>query len=306
MGSVLRNMTFGEYLKSYFHLFDSPLRYINGYKNGISVMFHLLQNQFPFQGVLKNGKKITIHNYYEAYLTSFNILNGYKIEDDLITISTKNFPNVKLHLENNNGDVHGVFFEEVYDFLKVKDKIVLDIGANIGDSSIYFALKGAKKVIALEPFPKNNNAARKNIELNHLSDKITLLTAGCSGKKGEILLDPNQEGAGSATDFVANGIKIPLKTLEEIITEFEIPDDSIMKIDCEGCEVDVILSSNKNILKKFSQIEIEYHYGYKDLKEKLENCGFDVSVSPPLFLRNRQSNKSMYFGYLYAQNLSKI
>jgi hypothetical protein len=79
-----------------------------------------------------------------------------------------------------------------------------------------------------------------------------------------------------------------------------------MKVDCEGCEIDVILSSDKKILKKFSQIEIEYHYGYKDLKYKLENCGFKVVTSPPLFLRNRQSNKSMYFGYLYATNISKI
>jgi FkbM family methyltransferase len=306
MGSILQNMTLAEYLKSYLHLLDSPLRYIRTYKNGLSVILHLLQNKFPFKGVLKNGEKISIHNYYEAYLASFNILHGYKIEGDLISLSTKDFPDVKLHLENNNGDVHGVFFEQVYDFLKVKDKIVLDIGANIGDSSIYFALKGAKKIIALEPFPKNNNTAKKNIELNHLSDKITLLSAGCSAKKGEISLDPNQEGAGSATDFVTDGVKIPLKTLEELIHEFKIPDDSIMKVDCEGCEIEVILSSDKKILGKFSQIEIEYHYGYKDLKNKLENCGFKVVTSPPLFLRNKQSNKSMYFGYLYATNISKI
>ncbi len=302
MGSVLRNMTFGEYLKSYLHLLDSPLRYMRTYKNGIFVMFNLLQNKFPFSGVLRNGEKIIMHNYYEARLTSVNIFRGYKIEGDLISLSTKDFPDVHLHLENNNGDVHGVFFEQAYDFLKVNDKIVLDIGANIGDSSIYFALKGAKKVIALEPFPKNNVTARKNIELNHLSDTISLLSAGCSGKKGEISLDPNQEGAGSATDFVTNGVKIPLKTLEELIHEFEIPDNSIMKIDCEGCEIEVILSSDKKTLRKFSQIEIEYHYGYKDLKEKLKNCGFDVTTSPPFFLRNRQSNKSMYFGYLYATN----
>ena len=306
MTSILQNMTLGEYLKSYLHLLNPPLRYTRTYKNGISVMLHLLRNNFPFKGVLMNGEKITIHNYYEAYFPTFNILNGYKITDDLITISTKDFDNVKLHLENNNGDVHGVFFEQVYDFLKVKDKIVLDIGASIGDSSIYFILKGAKKVIALEPFPKNNNLARKNIELNNLSDKITLLSAGCSGKKGVIALDPNQAGAGSATDSVTGGVKIPLKTLEELVHEFKIPDGSVIKIDCEGCEIDVIKFSDKKTLQKFSQIIIEYHYGYKDLKYKLENCGFKVVTTSPLFLLNRQSNTNMYYGYISATNISNI
>ncbi len=301
MTSVLRNMTFGEYLKSYFYLLDSPLRYLKSYKNGISVMIHLMRNKFPFQGILKNGTKITIHNYYEAYLGSFNILDGFTIKDDTITISKKNFPNVTLNLPNNNGDVHGVFFKEAYGFLNVKDKFVLDIGANIGDSSIYFALKGAKQVVSLEPFPKNYETALKNIKLNNLSDKITLLPSGCSGKNGEITLDPNQEGAGSASDFVLNGVKIQLKTLEELIQDYNIPDDSILKIDCEGCEIEVILSSSRKTLQKFAQIEIEYHYGYFDLKEKLENCGFKINTSPPMFLRNRQSNKSMYFGYLYAE-----
>ena len=109
MTSVLHNMPFGEYLKSYFHLLDSPLRYSRAYKNGISVMIHLMRNKFPFQGVLKNGKKITLNNYYEAYLTSFNILDGYKIKDNIIIISKKEFPHVTLDLANNNGDIHGKY-----------------------------------------------------------------------------------------------------------------------------------------------------------------------------------------------------
>lgn len=300
MTSVHKNMTFSEYLKSYFHLLDSPLRYTRAYKNGFSVMMHLLQNKFPFQAILKNGKKITVHNYYEAYLGSFDILDGFKIDGTIITITKDNFPEIKLDLEEDNGDVHGVFFAEVYHFLNSKNKVVVDIGANIGDSAIYFALSGAEKVIAMEPFPRNFNAAKKNIELNDLSKKITLLNAGCASKTGEIILDPNQAGAGSVTDSTKNGIPIPLISLEELVSKYHIPDGSVMKIDCEGCEVDVILNSPKEILQKFSQIEIEYHYGYVDIKKKLEESGFKITTSPPLFLRNRQSNTTMFFGYLYA------
>ena len=212
-------MRFREYLSSYKHLFESPLRYIHAYRNAIPLMMHIVRNKFPFQAILKNGKKIIVHNYYEAYLASFGIMEGYSINGNIITISNDGLPETKLDLENNNGDPYAVFFAKVYDFLPVRDKVIIDIGANIGDSSIYFVHKGAKKVIALEPFPKNYNTAKKNIELNNLTNKISLLPIGCSGTKGEITINPKQEGAGSALDSVSSGIKVPLTTLDELIHE---------------------------------------------------------------------------------------
>ena len=252
-------MRFREYLSSYKHLFESPLRYIHAYRNAIPLMMHIVRNKFPFQAILKNGKKIIVHNYYEAYLASFGIMEGYSINGNIITISNDGLPETKLDLENNNGDPYAVFFAKVYDFLPVRDKVIIDIGANIGDSSIYFVHKGAKKVIALEPFPKNYNTAKKNIELNNLTDKITLLQMGCSGTEGEMIINPHQEGPGSALDSVSSGINVSLTTLDKLIHQYDIPDNSVLKIDCEGCEVDVILSSNKETLQKFTHIEIEYH-----------------------------------------------
>jgi len=59
---------------------------------------------------------------------------------------------------------------------------VVDIGASIGDSSIYFALNGASYVIALEPYPYTFNLAVKNVKVNNLNDKIKILNAGYGGK----------------------------------------------------------------------------------------------------------------------------
>ena len=130
-----------------------------------------------------------------------------------------------------------------------------------------------------------------------------MLPIGCSGTKGEITINPKQEGAGSALDSVYSGIKVHLTTLDELIHEYNIPDGSIMKIDCEGCEYDTILSSSEETLKNFSHIQIEYHYGYKNLKQKLESCGFDVSITKPNFIRNKQAGKTMFFGYIFAKRL---
>ena len=100
-----------------------------------------------------------------------------------------------------------------------------------------------------------------------------------------------------------SGHRAGLKTLEKILQEYNF-EPTILKLDCEGCEYDVILESDKSILQNFSHIQIEYHYGYENLKNKLISCGFNVKVTKPNFIRNRQAGKNMFYGYLYATRSS--
>ena len=86
-----------------------------------------------------------------------------------------------------NGDFASLLGD--YDFLEPIDgNTVIDIGANIGDSSVWFATKGAFKVIGLEPYKWSYNMAMKNIEINNLIDKVIILNAGY-GQSGEIALE---------------------------------------------------------------------------------------------------------------------
>ncbi|PYB68470.1 hypothetical protein DMB44_03780 [Thermoplasma sp. Kam2015] len=64
----------------------------------------------------------------------------------------------------NNGNIFDVFLSEEYRFLNVFEMDVIDVGASIGDSPIYFALRGAKRVIALEPFPYSYSFAELNVK----------------------------------------------------------------------------------------------------------------------------------------------
>ena len=56
---------------------------------------------------------------------------------------------VYLNGDPDNGAKIDVFFREEYAFLNVDGKVVVDIGANIGDTAIYFALKGARFIFQL-------------------------------------------------------------------------------------------------------------------------------------------------------------
>jgi len=64
------------------------------------------------------------------------------------------------------------------DFIKsLEGKIVVDVGANFGDTALFFASLGAK-VYAFEPLKTNYSAMLKNIKLNeHLSDNIIPINA---------------------------------------------------------------------------------------------------------------------------------
>jgi FkbM family methyltransferase len=217
-----------------------------------------------------------------------------------------NNPKVTLYGSITNGDAVGVFFENIYGNLPVFGKTVIDIGANIADSSIYFALRGAKKVIGLEPFPKNYEIAKRNVESNNLSDKITLLLAGCGAKRGFVTIsayDNDKSWVGSSVKNSSEGFKVPLLTLEDILKQNNLQNGelNILKMDCEGCEYESILLASRDALRSFSHIQIEYHYGYKDLKYKLEENGFIVSVSKPQLLHPIRTSDWFYYGDIYAK-----
>ncbi len=195
----------------------------------------------------------------------------------------------------SNGDVFNIFYKKEYEFLPVKGRVVIDIGANIADSSIYFAMNGAKKVIALEPYPKNFEIAQKNIAMNGFSDKIELINAGCcGGQSKDIILDASVKGASCQTKQSGTGSNIHFFSLGELVDKYNIESPAILKLDCEGCEYDIISSNSKTMLHDFSHIQIEYHHGSRDLENHLAGGSFAVSSTNP------EVKDGMEIGWIYA------
>lgn len=191
------------------------------------------------------------------------------------------------------GDIYSAFIEGVYSKISFRDKIIIDVGSNIADSSIYFAINGAKKVIGLEPFPKNFNFGRENVQKNSLGEKIDLLLSGCSSESDEIQIDPNLSGLSYKMEQSNSGEIIKQTTLTKLCDNYNII-DGVLKMNCEGCEYDVILKTPDITLKKFSQILIQYHDGAENMIEKLSKIGFKVT-------EEKYSNKK---GQIFATFIS--
>ena len=313
--NISRYEGFRAYLTCYTKPFISPfhayLAYQKTYRNYARVIFQMLKSNYPIEAVTRSGENITFRDRSEISFVTRMVYHGcneIEITDDKLTIfsylSEKNKKNkISVYDGITNGDLCDIFFDRVYEFLPINGKTVIDVGANIGDSCIYFVLREPKQIIAIEPFPKNYESAKKNIDMNGFSDNVILCLAGCAGETGDINIDPLYESnACSSLEEFNQGIKIPLITLNDILTQNNISGEAVLKMDCEGCEYQAILSSTSETLRFFSHILIEYHFGYKNLREKLEKSGFQVSVTRPLweYSSPTRGKKMGYTGYIYA------
>lgn len=298
-------------------------RYKSAYKNYLYVMFILKiqaknidavvkgmakSSTLPkINVVLKDGSKESLTPFLVwvgSVINTYNKTPNYTIRNIINDLKNDCFiwrnQKIILHGLETNGTIDEIYFEDCYKFLNVKDEIVIDIGANIADSSIYFALQGAKKVIALEPALYPYKFAQKNIIANNLQNIIELLNAGYGIDK-KIYVDKKKEtGTGYILKETTSGKQIDIYSLSTLINRYNIS-SAILKMDCEGCEYN-LLTEDDNVLKTFKKIQIEYHYGYKNLKEKLEKCGFNVKYTEPVKMYDKYAkNHPMKIGFIYAE-----
>lgn len=157
--------------------------------------------------------------------------------------------------------------EGIYEVVNCKNKDVIDVGAFVGDSAIYFILKGAKRVIAVESHPKAYKELIENIRLNGFEERIIPINAVLSSVSGVINISSEDVDTAS---IAKNPLKMFTKqhkdistykvktiTLNDIVKLFNV-NGGVLKMDCEGCEYDVILNDFEHITI-FDELIFEYH-----------------------------------------------
>lgn len=255
--------------------------------------------------VLKDERHLSVPYGLASQYASLKEIKNKNISQlglakDVLTFSYNNHPVI---LDPSRfSDPAAVFFREDYKSLDVKDKDVIDVGMNIGDSAIYFALNGAKRVIGLEPYPYAFSFAKKNVKLNNITN-IILLNSGY-GKDSKVLVDADKISSnGSTLNASCNGgIEIQIRSLKTLLAEFGM-NDIILKMDCEGCEY-ALLDEDIDTLKSVEMIQLEYHYGYQKIVSKLMKSGFDVKYTMPVKSYNPNANNpEMEIGYIYAKRI---
>jgi FkbM family methyltransferase len=129
---------------------------------------------------------------------------------------------------------------------------IIDIGANVGDFSVFASEYG--KVYAYEPEPHNYQMLVMNVALNKdiVKNEIITINKGI-GAKGTFTINNN---SGSATVGLGDQV-CECIDLNEALKDFKEVD--LVKFDIEGSEYELFENATEETLKKIRHITGELH-----------------------------------------------
>lgn len=172
--------------------------------------------------------------------------------------------------------VGGISDEDEYRLtdLPVLSGWAVDVGAHIGIVSVILALDHPDlHVIAVEALPENATLIRENVQINGLSERITVVEAAATDDETEkvditygwswslnqpdaYMRDARFIGGMVPANDSSITLACPGIGLARLLADIE--DVALLKIDCEGCEWDVLRSP---AIARVERILGEYHNG---------------------------------------------
>ena len=261
-------------ISKFFHIFSLMLNSIKIIENWW-IIFSILLN---------NSKK-------EVFL---------KLRDNTALVINNNLLDIVVILEN---------FNENNPYLKFKknelaNSTIIDIGSNIGAFTIYASKQYPfSKIFSFEPDHINYEKLLKNISLNKITNVVASNHA-VGKNNGIVKLYSDEFGkfgtvGSSLTKIGPKSTNVKCDSLEEILNANNIKICDLLKVDCEGGEYDIILSSNKKILQNINSIAMEYHningHSGIELKKFLEDIGYDTIICP--------NTINAKYGFIYATKI---
>ena len=161
---------------------------------------------------------------------------------------------------------------------------VVDLGAAIGEFAIFAAANSVARVLAFEPLPGSFSLLRENLALNQI-ENVEVFELAVSDVAGAARLDTSGEPLrmGTRSD-TAQYVEVRAITLAEVL-ELAGGEIDLLKIDCEGAEYEILMSSSGAVLDSIHRIVLEYHdhradVRHGDLVRYLSAAGFSVEVFP--------------------------
>jgi len=220
----------------------------------------------------------------QALATGYQILNSdIKLDKKRKIVQVRNstfyIPNYKKDLiqgcilDGNYFDIMNL--DKMGKFLN-KDSVVLDIGANIGNHTLYFANEcHVKKIYSFEPITETFKILKKNIKLNNLEDRVTIQNVGLSNENttGAIASFDEYNIGGTRLKHDNDG-DIKLITVDSLNIKEKI---DFIKIDVEAMDDKVVLGAAETIRKNLPVIAIEsFAEEWEITKPFLEKLGYKV------------------------------
>lgn len=225
------------------------------------------------------------------------LLEGREIMEVAGRSQTWRFPFVATNFSVALPQVMGKFYElsslEGLCSLLKPGQTVLDVGANIGNHTVYFAGEAGCHVIPFECNPRMIDNLRSTIQLNDLESKVELSHLGkaVSSFIGVIPFQFVRDDYSFVNTGVGEGLTpTPCLTLDSL----EIEDCALLKIDVDGGELGVLEGARDVLARLRPVVAVEVMnfntrrvltlfdaYGYDILREDSRNDAYSDFVFVP-------------------------
>jgi len=173
-----------------------------------------------------------------------------------------------------------VFLKDWYGECNVQNRCVVDVGAFIGDTAVYFASKGARKVLAFEAAPPLFRLAEQNVLLNHVEDVVQIKNAALSDRNGFTRFN-YRAFSPSSSSYLNSNVKNPTEfvvksvSFSEVISSLEYVD--LLKLNCEGAEHQILQQAYKlNLFEKIGNIMVEIHGIDEKIRGYLKSASYKI------------------------------
>lgn len=173
--------------------------------------------------------------------------------------------------------------------------LVVDVGANIGNHTVFFAKVLGLRTLAVEPNPAALHLLRRNLALNAIEDRVELyaVALGARRVRGRMLDDdPVNMGRAriTAAGEAATEADAPVECLDDIVGSRTV---ELLKIDVEGMEVQVLRGAARTLERCHPMLLAEAATA-EDL------AALDTELRPRGYRRLRWYNDTPTFLYVHG------
>lgn len=165
------------------------------------------------------------------------------------------------------GIVADVFLRKVYSppGMEIREEdVVVDIGAHRGVFAAYAARRTRGIILAFEPDPANCSQLRELLRINKI-DTVQCHQCAVGARTGRAplwLADSGSRNTLTGYDYATHqqlqtSIEVDVMSLDDALAGLDRVD--LLKMDCEGAEVDILMACRDYTLAKIRRMALETH-----------------------------------------------
>ncbi|WP_320670757.1 FkbM family methyltransferase [Patulibacter defluvii] len=181
-----------------------------------------------------------------------------------------------------------ILAEDVYP-VATTDRVVVDIGANIGVFSVFALTRHPDvRVHAFEPVPENLALLRRN--LAPFGDRVTIHETAVAAEDGEVSfgVEPTGRYGGIGVE-TAERITVRTRAIAALLEDVLAREGRIdvLKMDVEGLERDLLAAVPAAVAARIGRVEVEWSHPDLAGLEPWAGAGFAVLGGPTTWVLER-------------------